>query len=172
MHWNTFQWLGWSWFMFVPSGWSFLRFNKMHRWWQYCQPSWTLWGAKLKVLNERRTIKGGPGSTLSTQNPNKYFFFNFYPAGINCRRNKMIVALIVLHSTLFANKSKIAGGKGVLGTYHFFHQHLPGTLRYAKSMGESIKTMNELYDQLTKLQGEAYTCKEGSPESCPENPKS
>ena len=35
----------------------------------------------------------------------------------------MIVALIVLNSTLFANKSKnskITAGKRVWGTYHFF----------------------------------------------------
>lgn len=128
-------------------------------------------GRKIESAEREKDHKGGTRVNTINSKPQQVFFFNFYPAGINCRRNKMIVALIVLHSTLFANKSKIAGGKGVLGTYHFFHQHLPGTLRYAKSMGESIKTMNELYDQLTKLQGEAYTCKEGSPESCPENPK-
>ena len=41
-------------------------------------------------------------------------------------------------------------------------------LRYAESIGESITQMNQLYDQLSKLQGEAYTSKEGNQESCPE----
>eukprot|EP00435_Cladocopium_sp_Y103_P017743 s3978_g4.t1 len=36
--------------------------------------------------------------------------------------------------------------------------------QYAKTIGDSVKSMNSLYDQLTALQGEAYTCKDGTAE--------
>ena len=38
--------------------------------------------------------------------------------------------------------------------------------RYAANIQTSVKLMNQLYDELTKLQGDAYTCKKGSHESC------